>query len=283
MRGDQVDLSHNQDQSELHIRSGGTYACTNGVEPQHASSVAPWRITRLAGRYAVITGASGGIGRALAIALAAEGARLCVVGRNPVALDETVSMARKFSTVVGVSIDFAVRDDPAPVLEHLEERGRLDILIHCAGTMRSDCMEGARIEDFDTQYAVNVRAPYLLTKQLLPLLTSARGQIVFINSSAGLAGRYPDLGQYSATKHALRAIADSLREEVNPKGIRVLSVYPGRTATPMQEARYREEGRAYRPELLLQPEDVATVVVSALLLPPTAEVTDISIRPMRKV
>jgi NADP-dependent 3-hydroxy acid dehydrogenase YdfG len=143
-------------------------------------------------------------------------------------------------------------------------------------------MERARLTDFDFQYATNVRAPYALTQRLLPSLMAARGQIVFINSSVGLTAKRPDIGQYAATKHALKAIADSLREEVNPKGLRVLTVYLGRTATPMQETISRQEGRAYHPETLLQPEDVASVVLNALMLPPTAEVTDISIRPMAR-
>ena len=143
-------------------------------------------------------------------------------------------------------------------------------------------MERADIEDLDLQYATNIRAPYMLTKCLLPLLLTARGQIVFINSSVGLAAKRPDIGQYGATKHALKAIADSLREEVNARGIRVLTMYLGRTATPMQEALHAREGRTYRPEQLLQPEDVASMVVQALKLPATAEVTDMSIRPMIK-
>jgi NADP-dependent 3-hydroxy acid dehydrogenase YdfG len=122
----------------------------------------------------------------------------------------------------------------------------------------------------------------LLTQSLLPFLIAARGQVVFINSSAGLSVNTADLGQYSATKHALRAITDSLRVEVNPKGIRVMSLFLGRTATPMQEAMTRWESREYRPELLLQPEDVASAVVHCLSLPRTAEVTDISMRPMLK-
>jgi NADP-dependent 3-hydroxy acid dehydrogenase YdfG len=144
-----------------------------------------------------------------------------------------------------------------------------------------DPLERAHVENLDLQYATNVRAPYLLTKYLLPLLTAAHGQIVFINSSAGLTAKRPEVGQYGATKHALKAIADSLREEVNPKGVRVLTMYLGRTATPMQEALYHKEGKVYLPEALVQPEDVASVVVQALLLPRTAEVTDISIRPMQ--
>jgi NAD(P)-dependent dehydrogenase (short-subunit alcohol dehydrogenase family) len=216
------------------------------------------------------------------MALSRQGVRLCVVGRNPITLAETVAAVRQFSQVTDFRIDLTLEESLQPLLRHLGEVGRLDILIHCAGMIHQDPMERARIEDLDLQYATNVRAPYVLTQRLLPLLTAARGQIVFINSSVGLTAKRPEVGQYAATKHALKAIADSLREELNPKGIRVLSVYLGRTATPMQEALCRKEERVYRPEMLLQPEDVASVVIQALMLPSTAEVTDISMRPIRK-
>jgi NADP-dependent 3-hydroxy acid dehydrogenase YdfG len=230
-----------------------------------------------------VTGASSGIGRAIALALSSQGVQLCLVGRNPITLAETVAAARQFSKVASFQIDLNDHENLRPLLEHLEaEVGRLDILIHSAGVIHQDIMERARMEDFDLQYTTNVRMPYLVTQHLLPLLTNAHGQIVFINSSVGLAVRRPEVGQYAATKHALKAIADSLREEVNPKGIRVLTLYLGRTATPMQETLFQQEGREYHPETLLQPEDVASVVVHALMLPPTAEVTDISIRPMIK-
>jgi NAD(P)-dependent dehydrogenase (short-subunit alcohol dehydrogenase family) len=237
---------------------------------------------RLAGRVAAVTGASSGIGRAIALALSREGAHICAVGRNPIALAETVAAAQRFSPATSFQIDLTVDERLHPLVQHLEQAGRLDILIHGAGIIHQDIVERARIEDFDLQYATNVRAPYLLTQRLLPLLTAARGQIVFINSSAGITAKRPEVGQYAATKHALRAIADSLREELNPKGIRVLSLYLGRTATPLQEAVCREEGTVYRPEMLLQAEDVASVVVQALMLPATAEVTDISMRPLHK-
>jgi NADP-dependent 3-hydroxy acid dehydrogenase YdfG len=113
------------------------------------------------------------------------------------------------------------------------------------------------------------------------MLIPRQGQIVFINSSAGLTAK-AGAGQYAATKFALKAIADSLRAEVNALGLRVLSVYPGRTASPMQAAIYKMEGKAYNPERLLQPEDVAACVINALSLPRTAEVTDIQVRPLVK-
>jgi len=228
-----------------------------------------------------VTGASSGIGRAIALALSREGVQLCLVGRNPITLAETVAAARQHSRVSSFQIELTEQEKLQPLLLHLEEKiGKLDILIHGAGVIHQNTMERARIEDFDLQYNTNVRVPYLLTQRLLPLLTSACGQIVFINSSVGLATRRPEVGQYAATKHALKAIADSLREEVNPKGIRVLTLYLGRAATPMQEKLFQQEGREYHPETLLQPEDAASVVVHALMLPRTAEVTDISIRPM---
>jgi NADP-dependent 3-hydroxy acid dehydrogenase YdfG len=198
-------------------------------------------------------------------------------------LAESVSAVCQFSTATGLEVDLTAEGAAQSVLKRLREKnGRLDILVHSAGLIRQGAMGQASIADFDAQYAVNVRAPYELTKNLLPSLVAARGQIVFINSSVGQSVKRPEVAQYAATKHALRAIADSIREEVNPKGVRVLSLYLGRTATPMQEAVAREEGRNYNPESLLQPDDVAEVVVHTLTLPRTAEVTDISIRPMLK-
>ncbi len=92
----------------------------------------------------------------------------------------------------------------------------------------------------------------------------------------------PGTMTYDATKHALKGLADGLRQEVNAFGVRVISVFPGRTATPLQASLFELEGRQYVPNRLLQPEDVATMVVQALALPPTAEVTDILIRPAIK-
>jgi NADP-dependent 3-hydroxy acid dehydrogenase YdfG len=110
------------------------------------------------------------------------------------------------------------------------------------------------------------------------MLRLRRGQVVFINSLAGLSARELQ-GPYAATKHALKAIAESLRAEVKAEGMRVLSVFLGKTATPMQEYVHRVEGIEYHPERLLQPEDVAAAVLSALNLPRTAEVTDLTIAP----
>ena len=230
-----------------------------------------------------MTGATGGIGGAIATALANDVAAVCLVGRNESKLAALPQLMRTNSSVVeawpaDLTDDLQIQRLSSQAATRL---GRLDILVHCAGTIAHGKLEESSVETLDGQYAANVRGPYSLTRELLPLLKRPRGQIVFINSSAGL--RAPiNAGQFSATQHALKALADAFREELNAESVRVLSVFPGRTATPRVEAMHRREERRYEPELLLQPSDVASVVLNALALPWTAEVTNISIRPMLK-
>jgi NADP-dependent 3-hydroxy acid dehydrogenase YdfG len=233
-------------------------------------------------QVAVVTGASSGIGKAIALGLAAQKAKLCLLGRK---LDTLLAIAKSVETspqVVSYQVDLTLDEDIEKLKSRLvEDFGQVDLLIHSAGIISLGEMKTAPVEDLDLQYRTNVRAPYALTQALLPMLIPRQGQIVFINSSAGLTAK-AGAGQYAATKFALKAIADSLRAEVNALGLRVLSVYPGRTASPMQAAIYKMEGKAYNPERLLQPEDVAACVINALSLPRTAEVTDIQVRPLVK-
>lgn len=233
-------------------------------------------------RIAVVTGASGGIGRALAAALAERGLRPCLAGRDRARLrqvaDELAARGARPSTL---SADLATDEGIRALVAWVEAMGRLDVLVHAAGALRTGDVTGAAWDDLDALYRVNLRAPYLVTRALLPLLVAARGEIVFVNSSAALAAR-PENALYAATKLALRSLAGSLRDQVNPLGVRVLSVYPGQTATPMQERARAQEGQPYDPSSLLDPGDVAAAVVHALALPRTAEVTDITLRPMTK-
>ena len=237
----------------------------------------------LTDRVAVITGASSGIGRAIALALADKGAQVCIVGRNQETLRAVARCAGKsFENFHMFKSDLDKDDDIKNLVTNLQnEFSGIDILIHSAGIISFGRTDHASIEDFDRQYRINVRAPYLLIQAFLPALRKRSGQIVFINSSAGLTAK-AGLGQYAATKYALKAVADSLREEVNEEGIRIVSIYPGRTASPMQAAIHAMENKVYQPGHLMQPEDVASFVIHALNLPRTAEVTDVSIRPMRK-
>lgn len=236
----------------------------------------------LAGKVALITGAGSGIGRAIAIDLARRGAVVCVVGRGRTALEETIGQFADPSRGRAYAAD--VTDDAAVarlVHQVKGDTGGLDILIHSAAAYFQGSLETSPVEELDTQYRVNLRAPYVLTQAALAMLKARRGQIIFINSSTGLVAR-AQVTAYAATKHGLKGLADSLRQELIGTGVRVVSVYPGQTATPMQEKRYGYEGRAYVPENLIQPEDVAELVGTVVCLPPTAEVTDLQVRPAIK-
>jgi NAD(P)-dependent dehydrogenase (short-subunit alcohol dehydrogenase family) len=232
---------------------------------------------------AVVTGATSGIGKAIAVTLAKSGSLVWLVGRRADAVQDVVTLVTAIGgRARGWPTDLRHDEEVETLAEAVEsDGGRVDVLIHSAGIVRLGPAATAPVEDLDRQYRVNLRAPYLLTQRLLPLLVAAKGQVVFVNSQAGLIAA-PNVSQYASTKFGLRALADSLRAEVNPQGVRVLSVYPGRTATPMQAAVHEMEGRPYEPSRFAQPEDVAAMVLSALLLPRSSEVTDLATRPMRK-
>jgi short-subunit dehydrogenase len=229
------------------------------------------------GQLAVVTGASGAMGGALATTLAREGARVILVGRDRARLEAS---ATRLGAAAEIRVcDFTRSGEPEKLAIELRDRQpRLDILAHAAGLFLDGDLASADDQAFERLLRVNLRAPLELTRGLLPILKRNQGQIVFLNSSV-VARR--GVGLYAASKHALRALADSLRAEVNADGVRVLSVYPGRTASAMQEAILRAEGRDYDPARLLRPEDVAQSILGALRLERTAEVTDLHLRPMR--
>jgi NADP-dependent 3-hydroxy acid dehydrogenase YdfG len=237
----------------------------------------------LKNQVAVITGASSGIGKAIALELAKQEVDLCLLGRNLKSLQAVADIANQSTRHVHCfKVDLTIDQEILDFSKSINQLfNGIDIMVHCAGVISTGFLDIASVEDFDWQYKTNVRGPYVLTQCLLPLLKSKQGQVVFINSSA-IFNAHPGLSQYAATKHALKAVADSLRQEVNVDGIRVLSVYPGRTATPMQENVFREEGKIYNPDLLMQPRDLAMMVIETLILPKSAEVTDIHLRPMIK-
>ena len=209
---------------------------------------------------------------------------MCLVGRNLETLEAVSSSCakKKSGNFSFYQIDLGIDEDIRLFARKLQkEFSAIDILVHSAGVISFGNVEESNIEDFDRDYQINVRAPYLLTQTLLPMLKIRCGQIVFINSSLGVSVK-AGFGSYAAAKHALKGIADNLREEVNVDGLRILSVFLGRTATPMQELVHKMEGKAYRPEYLVQPEDIAAIVINALSLPRTVEVTDIYVRPLKQ-
>jgi NAD(P)-dependent dehydrogenase (short-subunit alcohol dehydrogenase family) len=238
---------------------------------------------RLDGKLALVTGAGSGIGRAVAERLGRLGAHVLLVGRSHETLESVAAAIRQRGGEASPQPGDITSPQDRDGLRAAVERGPigLHVLVHSAGAYSS-----GRIADVDPirleeLLAVNTIAPLALTRALLPMLRRAPGDVVFVNSSV-VQRSAGGVAHYAATKHALRGIADALRDEVNAEGIRVLSVYAGRTATPMQERIFDGEQRPYRPERLLQSEDVARILVDAISLPRTAELTDLSIRPTLK-
>jgi NADP-dependent 3-hydroxy acid dehydrogenase YdfG len=234
----------------------------------------------LSAGLAVVTGAGSGIGRAIVLELAGCGVPSCLVGRSISKLQDVAGLTQEIGVEsIPLAVDLRDPESAAAVRSKIKSLSRqVELLVHCAATMRFSRVEDSTAEEFHDLLAANLLAPFALTKELLPDICAARGQIVFVNSSIV---NHPAVGtvQYAASKHALKGLADGLRQELNPRGVRVISVYPGRTATPLQESVCKIQGRTYLPNDLLQPADVASVVVHALALPNTAEVTDLMIRP----
>jgi short-subunit dehydrogenase len=233
-------------------------------------------------RNAVVTGASGGIGRAIALGLGRRGFSIHLVGRDRSRLDETAAQVGNVGHARCYPADLGDESELSTLVSQLaKDLEGLDLLVHSAGVFASGPIETLPVRDFDRLFSINVRAPFIVTQSLLPHLRQRSGQVVFINSSAALQPS-PMNAAYAASKRALCGLAEALRAEVNADDVRVLSVFPGRTATQMQEDIHTREGKAYVPENLLQPDDIAAAVLNAIELPRTAELTDLNIRPMRK-
>jgi NADP-dependent 3-hydroxy acid dehydrogenase YdfG len=229
----------------------------------------------------VVTGASSGVGRAIALAFAEAGVSLALVGRNPSTLESVADCAVSGAGEIRCYVADLTKDEdlfrfPRQIMDDF---GRVDLVIHSAALLVRSRLQESQLASFDLQFACNVRAPYVINQLFLPSLLAKRGGMVFINSSAGLEAK-PCMGQYAATKHALKALADCQRLELVGTGVRVLSVFLGRTATPMQAALCASEGKTYEPSLFVQPGDVAVAVLAALSLPASAEITDLTLRPM---
>ncbi|MFE0460815.1 SDR family oxidoreductase [Kitasatospora sp. NPDC058965] len=223
----------------------------------------------------LLTGAGSGIGAVVAQRLVERGDEVWLLARDArraAQLRETFPTAR---TLVG---DLA---DPAKLswaFGHQTLPVTLDSLLHVAGVVELGHVADTPVKVWQETLAVNLVAPAELTRLLLPQLRQARGSIVFVNSGAGQAA-HAEWGSYAASKFGLRAMADSLRAEEAPNGVRVTTVYPGRTATPMQQKVHQQEGREYDPSRWIAPESVATAILTAVDLPRDASLTELTVRP----
>lgn len=225
----------------------------------------------------LITGAGSGIGAVLAGRLLERGDEVIAIARDHGRAQEIAAQLHGASTLVA---DLAQpgRLSWALSKQHLPER--IDSLIHAAGVVDLGPVADLPPGLWEQQLAVNLVAPAELTRLLLPVLRVSRGQVVFVNSGAGLHA-HAGWSAYAASKHGLKALADALRAEEAEHGVRVTSIFPGRTATPMQERVHQQEGQAYDPERFITPDAVATTILTALDLPRDAHLTDLTVRPGR--
>jgi short-subunit dehydrogenase len=219
----------------------------------------------------LLTGAGSGIGAALAEVLHARGDLLVLLVRSRERGDQLAARWEGARTLVA---DLA---EPGS-LDGLELPDSLDSVVHAAGVVDLGTVEQLTAEQWRAQLEVNLLAPAELTRLALPALRAARGTVVFVNSGAGLRA-HPEWSAYAASKHGLRALADALRAEEREHGVRVSSVFPGRTATPMQEKVHDQEGKEYAAADWIRPETVAAAIVHVLDLPRDATVPDVTVSP----
>ena len=223
----------------------------------------------LTNRTALVTGASRGIGRAIALALAAAGARVIVhYGHGA---DKAKSVVDEISVAGGradtIAADLAAGDGAHTLAAQVRNLvgERLDIIVANAGIMNPATIEDTTVKDFDNLFAINVRAPYFLLQQLLPILGSG-SSVVFISSLAAHSAVGTRVSAYAATKGAIDTLVRHFASILGPRGIRVNAVAPGVIETDMPNLAKTEEGRAtllgmQALKRIAQPTDVASIVV----------------------
>ncbi|OHB67992.1 MAG: hypothetical protein A2Y77_16425 [Planctomycetes bacterium RBG_13_62_9] len=233
-------------------------------------------VGRLDGKVAIVTGGSRGIGRAITLALAGEGAAVVIAARSVDTLADAVDLVRRAggraeAVVTELSDEQSIKD---LVRVTQDKFGRLDILINNAGITHSAKLEETRTEDLDRCWTINARAPFILCREALPLLRQARaGYIINISSVVGVKG-YPLQSAYTASKHALRGMSIALAEELRGTNIRVHVICPGAVDTGMV-GNVRPD---IKKEELIRPDEIAELVLYLVTHKGNAVVDELHIR-----
>jgi NADP-dependent 3-hydroxy acid dehydrogenase YdfG len=239
----------------------------------------------LATRVALVTGASSGIGEAIAVALASAGANLVVVARRAERLN---ALVQRIEAAGGKALALAgdVTDEKVAqgvVAETIKRYGRLDVLVNSAGTINAGNVENARLEQWRQMIDVNLLSALYTCHAAVPTMrTQGSGNIINIGSLA-CRTTSPIFNPYATSKFGLNAMTDGLRQEVGPHGIRVCMIAPGATSTAIAEGisdpTIRDGMRQYTHQPgALKPEDVAAAVLFIVTLPPRATVSELWIR-----
>jgi NAD(P)-dependent dehydrogenase (short-subunit alcohol dehydrogenase family) len=211
----------------------------------------------LEGRRCLVTGATGGLGRALCGALARRGARILATGRDASALEELCSEL-KHAGAVGTPADLRTEEGIQALVSVARARlGPVEVLINCAGVFPVKSLSSSDADDFDSCFAINVRAPFLLCREFSgDMVQSGWGRIVNIGSSSAYAG-YKDTSIYCASKHALLGFSRALNDELKGNGVRTFYISPGSIKTPMGH----KGARGQDVETFLDPNEIATFLV----------------------
>ncbi len=230
------------------------------------------------GKVALVTGAGRGIGKAVAISLAKLGCRVVLAARTSGELEKVkLDIQNDKGMAIAVPVDLT-RDEDIETLVRESERefGGVDILINNAGWGKRASVVRAKIEDWDQTLRVNLRAPMILAKELLPaMIERGGGAVINIGSVSGKSGE-ADGAAYSASKFGLIGFTQSLFEEVREHNIKVAVILPGFVDTPMiPPVKHLDRGK------MIQAEDVAQAVLYVLSAPVTACPVEITIRPQR--
>jgi len=245
-------------------------------------------IRTLEGRIALVTGASSGLGRATAIALARAGADVAIIARSEEELDSVRGEITKFGRrALTLPVDLASVDDTTgAVRQSVEELGRVDVLVNAAGTDTPGTVEALDIEGWDRTLAVNLRAPFLLSKAAFPHMREVGGgTIINISSVAGKKG-WANASAYCASKFGLTGFTEALADEGKEHGIRAIVLYPGAMATHWgafsPEERQGSELNEAPPTRVLQPERVADLIVWLAASPPEFVLTEGIVLPIEE-
>ncbi|WP_129336372.1 SDR family oxidoreductase [Cellulomonas endophytica] len=226
------------------------------------------------GRTVLVTGATGGMGREIVAALAG--------GWHVVALGRREDVLADLARLPGVETWRADLTDLDALAGRVAGLERLDALVHSAAVVTELRVDEADRAAWEHHLLVDVVAPAELTRFCLPALRRASGTVVFVGSGAGTRP-VPGSAVYTAAKHALRGLADVLRIDEAPHGVRVSTVAPGPTDTAMLVATTQAAGRPYEPERLIRPSSVAAAVRLVLEASPDVQLTDVAVRPRREL
>lgn len=233
----------------------------------------------LTNKVALVTGASRGIGEAIALALANAGAKLLLTARDEARMQRVAEQCRKAQAAVETFVaDLHDEAQIKKLVAHTHEKfGRLDLLVNNAGLGYFKPVAEMTTAQWDEMFAINLRAVFIATREALPHLRQAGES--FIVNVASLAGKntFVNGGGYAATKWGLRAFAQCLMLEERKHGVRVLTICPGSVATDFGSGNDRASRAAQ--SHIIQPEDVAETILAALQIPQRAMVSEIDIRP----